>query len=156
MAWQRVTFRILPQLNKLNVFLHFFEDDAYILSKDVFQTLDNAFLELFKKQFSDAPTEIIAPITKEKLIDVPLVEKVEEVLPVVEPIIEKVKEILPVVESIIEKIEEILPIDVPLVEKIEEIKIPKEEEKVTEKLVEKPFVPFFSVEQLKRIFGKKD
>ena len=184
MAWQRVTFRILPQLNKLNVFLHFFEDDNYLLKDDVFKTLDNTFLEIFGKKFTDAPAEIIAPTTTEKLafvptvvpvdeqkvvptvaptndfiqeslksfeklaervdkiisiekneeefspkleekqpekVDAPLVEKVEEILPVDAPLVEKVEEILPVDAPLVEKVEEILPVDAPLVEKVEEI-----------------------------------
>ena len=184
MAWQRVTFRILPQLNKLNVFLHFFEDDNYLLKDDVFKTLDNTFLEIFGKKFTGAPAEIIAPTTTEKLafvptvvpvdepkvvptvaptddfiqeslksfekltekvdkiisiekneeefspkleekqpekVDAPVVEKVEEILPVDAPVVEKVEEILPVDAPVIEKVEEILPVDAPVVEKVEEI-----------------------------------
>ena len=184
MAWQRVTFRILPQLNKLNVFLHFLEDDNYLLKDDVFKTLDNTFLEIFGKKFTGAPAEIIAPTTTEKLafvptvvpvdepkvvptvaptddfiqeslksfeklaervdkiisiekneeefspkleekqpekVDAPLVEKVEEILPVDAPVIEKVEEILPVDAPVVEKVEEILPVDAPVVEKVEEI-----------------------------------
>ncbi len=183
MAWQRVTFRILPQLNKLNVFLHFFEDDNYLLKDDVFKTLDNTFLEIFGKKFTDAPAEIIAPTTTEKLAFVPTVVPVDEqkVVPTVAPtndfiqeslksfeklaervdkiisiekneeefspkleekqpekvdapLVEKVEEILPVDAPLVEKVEEILPVDAPVVEKVEEIVVPL----ATENLI---FVP---------------
>ncbi len=218
MAWQRVTFRILPQLNKLNVFLHFFEDENYLLKGDVFKTLDNTFLEIFGKKFTDAPAEIIPPTATEVRAFVPTVVPVDEkkVVPTVAPIddiiqeslksfeklaerVEKIisiekneEEISPkleekqpvkVDEPKVEKVEEILPIDEPKVEKIEEpivmpevvqepdvvqeipeikplekieeIELPKEEKTEPEKPKEKTFMSFFSLEQLKRIFGKK-
>ena len=43
----------------------------------------------------------------------------------------------------------------PKLEKVEEIELPKEEKTEPEKPKDKPFVSFFSFEQLKRIFGKK-
>ena len=56
----------------------------------------------------------------------------------------------PIVQRLVEDITKVCG------QKVEEIALPKEEEKVIEKPTEKPFVPFFSPEQLKRIFGKKD
>ena len=260
MAWQRVTFRILPQLNKLNVFLHFLEQDDYLLKDDVFKTLDNTFQEIFGKRFTDnetlipenmaietlpfvptvvpvekltiTPTTDIPSETVEKVLksfekraereneglNIPVVENVEEILPVVEPIVENVEQILPVVEPIVEKTEEVLLVVEPIVEKTEEVShnieliaekveeilhtiesfeektenvssvdttieenlgeiLPnkesvlkeledikvqltdiineEEEEKEAEMPISKPFIPFFSFEQLKRIFGKK-
>ena len=246
MAWQRVTFRILPQLNKLNVFLHFLEQDDYLLKDDVFKTLDNTFQEIFGKRFTDnetlipenmaietlpfvptvvpvekltiTPTTDIPSETVEKVLksfekraereneglNIPVVENVEQILPVVEPIVEKTEEVLLVVEPIVEKTEEvshnieliaekveeilhtiesfeektenvssvdttieenlgeILPNKESVLKELEDIKVQltdiineEEEEKEAEMPISKPFIPFFSFEQLKRIFGKK-
>ena len=136
--------------------------------------------KIFGKKFTDAPLEIIAPAAKLAFVPlvVPMDEKevvstiapgddfIQESLKSFEKLAEKLEEkgSLKTEEkqpekvdvSIVEKVEEILPIDEPIIEKIEEIELPKEEKKELEKLKEKPFVSFFSLEQLKRIFGKKD
>ena len=142
MAWQRVTFRILPQLNKLNVFLHFFEDDNYLLKDDVFKTLDNTFLEIFGKKFTDAPAEIIAPAATEKLAFVPTVVPVDEqkVVPIIPTADDYIQESLKSFEKLAERVDKIISIekneeeispkleekqpvkvDAPIVEKVEEI-----------------------------------
>ena len=149
MAWQRVTFRLLPQLNQMNVFLHSFEDDTYLLQNDVFKVLDTTFLEMFGKQFTPSLAEIVAPVAKEALAFVPIVVPVDEPevtpTPVQEPnVVQEVKET---------KSDEN---NAPPAEHVEKIELPKEEKEILQTPANKPFVPFFSPEQLKRIFGKKD
>ena len=107
MAWQRVVFRILPQLNQMNVFLHSFDEDNYLLNEDVFKMFDTTFLEIFGKQFAHQPTQIVAPTATETPIDMSLKDKLADILPTDLPLVQK--------------LEAIVFADVPLIQKAEAI-----------------------------------
>ena len=128
MAWQRVTFRILPQLNQMNVFLHSFEEDNYLLNEDVFKMFDTTFLEIFGKQFAHQPTQIVAPTAIETLAFVPTVVPVEQpiatpavITPTNVPLTEELKAIVPSDLPLVEKLEAIFSVDAPLIQKAEAI-----------------------------------
>ena len=114
MAWQRVTFRILPQLNQMNVFLHFFGQDDYLLKDNVFKIINDTFAEIFGKQFEHQPMQIVAPTAIETLAFVPTVVPVEQ--PIATPAV-----ITPTNVPLTEELKAIVPSDLPLVEKLEAI-----------------------------------
>jgi len=51
LSWQRVVFRVLPKLNQKGVFLHFFENDSYMIQDDVLAIINTGFEEIFKKKY---------------------------------------------------------------------------------------------------------
>lgn len=75
LSWQRVVFRVLPKLNQKGVFLHFFENDSYMIQEDVLAIINTGFEEIFKKKYVYAIKEDISNVTSELKTESPKIEQ---------------------------------------------------------------------------------
>jgi hypothetical protein len=94
LSWQRVVFRILPQLNQKGVFLHFLEKDNYQLSQEVFLLINQTFFEIFKKKMQIeeqtasalSPEQLVSPIPSVSFEDKAIsVQKLKEAFKKIAP-----------------------------------------------------------------------
>lgn len=80
LSWQRVIFRILPKLNNMGIFLHFFENDDFIVKNDALMLINDTFYDIFKKKMEFVPTQKETNIVAETEPSKP-VEEVKDVKP---------------------------------------------------------------------------
>ena len=57
LSWQRVIFRILPKLNNMGIFLHFFENDDFLVKNDALMLINDTFYDIFKKKMDFVPAQ---------------------------------------------------------------------------------------------------